>query len=182
MNSIRFIHLTENQLCGKRPVSLKTCSKLGAIDLGENKFSGIIPVWFGKSYANLKILRLRSNNFEGSIPHQLSLMTSLQVLDISSKFVRGKDTAQLWKSCVHEVSANQWSNRITWRTTSGLLLRWQINIVIEVTRVVSKVLSVFKSIDLSNNNLTGKIPVTNLSAHSCKTKEYEVRIGFEGSR
>ena len=60
-------------LMGGFPLVLKRCTSLMILDLGENKFSGTIPSWIGSSHPWLRILRLRSNMFLGSIPWQLRI-------------------------------------------------------------------------------------------------------------
>ncbi|CAD6247212.1 unnamed protein product [Miscanthus lutarioriparius] len=60
-------------LMGGFPLVLKRCTSLMILDLGENKFSGTIPSWIGSSHPSLRILRLRSNMFLGSIPWQLRI-------------------------------------------------------------------------------------------------------------
>lgn len=60
---------------------------LNVLDLGQNKLSGRIPTWVGKSLISLKISSLSSYN--GSIPSQLCHLQSLQILDLSGNEILG---------------------------------------------------------------------------------------------
>ena len=84
------LHLSKNKLLGEFPPSMKRCTRLITLDLGENKFSGRIPKWIGENLTSLMFLILRSNIFKGNIPPQLSLLSKLQVLDLSQNNLSGK--------------------------------------------------------------------------------------------
>jgi Leucine rich repeat len=62
---------------------------LVTLDLGENNFSGEIPVWIGSSFPVLKILRLHSNKFNGSISPWFTKLNKLQLLDLSNNNLTG---------------------------------------------------------------------------------------------
>jgi EIX receptor 1/2 len=83
------LHLQNNSFIGELPKSLKNCSSLKLLDLGENRLSGRIPTWIGTSLPHLVVLRLSSNLFIGRIPLQLCHLTSLQILDLSHNDIRG---------------------------------------------------------------------------------------------
>uniref|UniRef100_A0A0A8Z640 Uncharacterized protein n=1 Tax=Arundo donax TaxID=35708 RepID=A0A0A8Z640_ARUDO len=62
---------------------------LSVLDLGDNYFSSAIPSWIGARLPLLRILRLRSNMFRGSIPLQLLQLSHLQLLDLASNNLEG---------------------------------------------------------------------------------------------
>ena len=62
---------------------LKNLKSLVVLDLGNNNISGAIPLWIRDNNPMLKILKLRSNRFCGSIPWQLSQLPHLQLLDLA---------------------------------------------------------------------------------------------------
>ncbi|GKB10125.1 receptor-like protein EIX2 [Tanacetum coccineum] len=62
---------------------------LHLLDLGENKLSGRIPAWIGKSLSNLQVLSLTSNGFHGAMPESLCLLSKMQILDISVNNISG---------------------------------------------------------------------------------------------
>jgi EIX receptor 1/2 len=89
IQGLETLHLQNNTFVGELPKSLKNCSSLKLLDLGENRLSGRIPTWIGTSLPHLAVLRLSSNLFSGHIPLQLCHLTSLQILDLSHNDVRG---------------------------------------------------------------------------------------------
>ncbi|XP_039160298.1 receptor-like protein EIX2 [Eucalyptus grandis] len=83
------LHLNNNRLQGGIPVTIKYCSNLQILDLGENKISSSVPHWIGPCFPLLQILRLRENMFNGSIPSQLCLLSALQILDMAVNNLTG---------------------------------------------------------------------------------------------
>jgi len=63
--------LRNNNLMGELDSTLKNCSSLIMLDVGENMFSGPIPPWIGESMQQLIILNMRENHFSGNLPIQL---------------------------------------------------------------------------------------------------------------
>ncbi|KAK4416521.1 Receptor-like protein EIX2 [Sesamum alatum] len=70
-------------------MSMKNCTSLNMIDVGENRLTGRIPTWMGDSFSELIVLILRSNEFDGSIPSNLCRLANIQILDISSNMISG---------------------------------------------------------------------------------------------
>ncbi|GAB2230438.1 hypothetical protein Drorol1_Dr00014703 [Drosera rotundifolia] len=62
---------------------------LTAIDISNNKFSGIIPEVIG-TLASLRWLNLSYNNFSGSIPQSLAGLNVLESLDLRSNQIAGQ--------------------------------------------------------------------------------------------
>jgi len=77
---LKVLLLRNNSLTGKLPFSLKNCTELIMLDLGDNRFSGPIPYWLGQQ---LQMLSLRKNQFNGSLPQSLCDITNIQLLDLS---------------------------------------------------------------------------------------------------
>ncbi|XP_039136503.1 receptor-like protein EIX2 [Dioscorea cayenensis subsp. rotundata] len=88
-SSLDYLHLSNNNLSGKLPLSLRNCRALRTLDLGQNKISGSIPTWLPKSLLNLEALRLRSNMFVGLIPPGLGNLTALRVIDFAYNHLSG---------------------------------------------------------------------------------------------
>jgi EIX receptor 1/2 len=86
MMALTFLSLANNNLSG-RTAALMNCTLLRIIDFGENKLFGRIPTWIGTSLKDLRVLRLPSNLFVGSIPLELCQLTSLQILDLSNNSI-----------------------------------------------------------------------------------------------
>ncbi|TYH09536.1 hypothetical protein ES288_A07G103700v1 [Gossypium darwinii] len=87
-------------LHGEIPQSLKSCTRLRLLDLGENKLTGTIPPWIGERLENLVVLRLRSNKFHGDMPSSLCQQQFLQVLDLSLNNISG-----IIPSCFNNLTA-----------------------------------------------------------------------------
>ncbi|XP_078173306.1 receptor-like protein EIX2 [Carex rostrata] len=109
-----------------------------------------MPNWVGESFDQLQILRLRSNLFSGNIPSKLTQLNSLLFLDLSNNYLTGPlprglnnftSMSQLFSLTILYYDA------IVIVITKGLILEYD-----------SQDFLFLKSMDLSNNNLTGEIP------------------------
>ncbi|KAF3328084.1 putative leucine-rich repeat receptor-like protein kinase [Carex littledalei] len=147
------IHLENNSLVGWFPSALKYCRDLVVLDLGKNRLYGEIPEWLGYSFPSLKILSLRSNMFNGTIP-VLENLGKLQLMDLSSNNFSGSipqsignltsmTVQQTWNKLDSSKFTYMESISITWK---GSELSFQQN------------LALVNGIDLSSNSLTGEIP------------------------
>ncbi|GJT04302.1 leucine-rich repeat-containing protein [Tanacetum coccineum] len=175
LGQLETLCLYNNSFSGELPVSLENCTKLSLLDLGANKLIGNIPVWIGKNLSRLYALSLKANNFSGTIPSQICQLVSLQILDLSFNNLHGTIP-----SCVHNLTSNvqkglftrqnrhHYHSNFTLGKTyysygsgyiDSLVIEWQGKV-----NEFSSTLGLVKTIDLSNNNLKGKIPyeLTNL--------------------
>ncbi|KAF3433214.1 hypothetical protein FNV43_RR24316 [Rhamnella rubrinervis] len=157
---IRSLHLRNNKLSGELPSAVRNCIKLLSVDLSGNEFEGNIPPWIGSSFSCLMALSLRSNNFEGHIPFEICSLTNVQILDLARNSLSGKIPR-----CFHNLSA-----MITFHySTVPFQLYYSdgevelIENAIVVTKgkevEYSKVLNLVMAMDLSDNNLSGEIPM-----------------------
>nr|XP_043624519.1 receptor-like protein EIX1 [Erigeron canadensis] len=179
MNELEVLYLYNNGFSGDLPMSLKNCTKLTFLNLGANKFSGNIPVWIGENLLGLYVLSLTSNNFIGPIPLQFCHLVNLQILDLSTNNLNGiipscvnNFTAMVQKGFLSTHNIHQYinpmfkslsiiSNSYKVDYADRAMIQWQGNI-----REFSSNIRLLRSIDLSSNNLTGKIPneLTDLTA------------------
>ncbi|CAI9290217.1 unnamed protein product [Lactuca saligna] len=171
------VHGLLNNFSEELPLSLKNCTGLNSLNLGFNKFTGKVPAWIGENLSGLYFLFLESNNFLGTIPLQLCQLPNLQFLDLSLNHLHGTIPSCLdnLTSIVQEGSLptkNVHSYSFQWFYSEGgvydelydeyvdrAMIKWKGHL-----REFTRNLGLLKSIDLSSNNLTGKIPyeVTNL--------------------
>ncbi|EXC07674.1 LRR receptor-like serine/threonine-protein kinase GSO1 [Morus notabilis] len=152
MGSLQFIEffiLSKNNLSGELP-SLKNCTNMVSLDLGENKLSSNLLTWMGESTASLMILRLRSNFFTGGIPPQLCGLSNLHLLDLSHNNLSGHIP-----HCIGNLSGLK--SRLTEADTAQYQGRLEIVAKGRVLRYDST-LYLVNSFDLSDNNLSGEIP------------------------
>ncbi|XP_028776333.1 receptor-like protein EIX1 [Neltuma alba] len=173
LQRLRLLHLSDNRLSGNLPPSFMNLSSLQTLDLGNNELFGGIPSWIGDGFGNLAILDLRSNAFFGEIPHELSKLSSLQVLDLGENDLSGKIPASfgdlkaltprkrgLMEADVQPIdTSNIPSGGLIWSNHDGG--KYQDRLVVNAkgqSLTYTTTLYLVTSIDLSGNNLSGRIP------------------------
>ncbi|XP_020238105.2 receptor-like protein EIX2 [Cajanus cajan] len=160
-----------NSLMGELPSTLKNCSNLFVLDVEENLLSGPIPSWIGGSMQQLIILIMRGNHFSGNLPVQLCSLRHIQMLDLSrNKLSKGIPTCIKNFIAMSEKSINKsetysriYEYDITYYDFYGPFSFDDYKL--DITWMWKGLEQQFKdpelnlnSIDLSCNNLTGKIP------------------------
>ncbi|CAL8168776.1 unnamed protein product [Prunus armeniaca] len=152
LTSLKYLIVSSNNLSGEVP-SLKNCSDMRILDLGDNKFSGPIPASIGESMPSLKILCLRNNSFTRSIPLQLCGLSTLHILDLSHNNLSGNIP-----HCIDNLSGLKYEVKDIGIEVYGYQGRLG---VVSKGRVLvyDSILYLVYSIDLSDNNLSGEIPV-----------------------
>ncbi|KAI9080508.1 hypothetical protein K1719_037474 [Acacia pycnantha] len=170
LSKLIWLHLNDNYLEGKLPLTLKSWKQLRILDLGENKFFGSIPSsWTNSTLPTLQILRLRDNLLDGNIPLNLCQLKSLQILDLANNNLSGsiphcignltgmtKDSAHMWKF------ENQATDNDSAKISLYLENAWSNEDVKQVMKGrefdITGILLFVVNLDLSNNNLVGSIP------------------------
>ncbi|KAI7729152.1 LOW QUALITY PROTEIN: hypothetical protein M8C21_028381 [Ambrosia artemisiifolia] len=153
--SLVWLQLNDNNFNGELPQDFGYFTSLTVLDLGENKISGSIPERIGVNDAHLIILRLHKNNFTGRIPHSLCKCFYLQLLDLAHNNLTGSIPP-----CFEEFEAmkedplNTYTAKTGFDFTSGSIMQVLKGIALEYT----KTLELVKNMDLSSNQLFGKIP------------------------
>ncbi|XP_038977847.1 receptor-like protein EIX2 [Phoenix dactylifera] len=148
------LHLSNNNLSGELPLSLKSCVSLGTLDLGHNGFIGTIPTWIGESLLFLSILRLRSNKLVGNIPPNLSRLSVLQILDLANNNLSGTIPSSFENFTTMKVLQGTYgdiSDYLYYNENLQVTMKGRDN---EFSRFLFLVIAM----DLSGNNLSGKIP------------------------
>ncbi|CAL9118412.1 unnamed protein product [Musa textilis] len=169
---LKSLHLNNNSLHGHLSLSLKRYYKLILLDLGDNKFSGNIPMWITQNL-KLKGLRLSSNMFSGNIPAELGQLEYLHVIDLSNNKLSGPVPSSFGNL---DTAMTYWLQHLTCRDArltyralksdcplSELFDDIYDDSITLTTKgknfIFSNILYLVNIIDLSNNNLTGEIPV-----------------------
>ncbi|XP_030970940.1 receptor-like protein EIX2 [Quercus lobata] len=171
-SSVGFLHeivtldLGNNNFSGKLPSSLKNCTKLVFFNLKQNDLSGQIPMWLGISHPNLVVLILRSNHFYGAIPTHICHLAHLQILDLALNQISGS-----MPKCLNNLTAL--TQKVSPNATISHSHETQVsdNTLFDMSyddrmffmwkgkeHEYKNILGLLKSIDLSSNNLTGRIP------------------------
>ncbi|KAJ8425893.1 hypothetical protein Cgig2_033166 [Carnegiea gigantea] len=170
---LKMINLSQNQLEGRIPRSLVNCVMLVVLDIGQNRVNDTFPSWLG-SLPNFQALVLRHNNFHGSIMDRSKIrghFQSLRIIDLSHNFHNGdlpSEFLQVWDGM--KIAKGGQSN------TSGTVIELDVTIggglvVVDLEYnysifIANKgndmlypiIMSVFRVIDFSSNNFTGRIP------------------------
>ncbi|XP_060667271.1 receptor-like protein EIX2 [Ziziphus jujuba] len=149
LSSLELLVLSNNKLSGELPSSLQNCANMVNLDLGDNRFTGKLPAWIGESMHNLLILSLRSNSFSGNIPHQFCGLSKLHIMDLSHNHLTGHIP-----HCIGNLSGlkSEGIDEITYQGKLKVVAKGR-------ALLYDSTLYLFNSIDLSNNNLSGGIPM-----------------------
>ncbi|XWS13480.1 hypothetical protein CRYUN_Cryun36dG0040600 [Craigia yunnanensis] len=167
---------------------------VSSIDISDNKLQGQIPINICSTFPNLERLFLSKNAFEGNIPHCLSGMSDLSILDLSDNQLSGRVPEELIMRGSLEVlrlSNNNLSGIIVPTIfSSNRLSKLYLdgnNFVGEMSDTDIPTIDFsypLKDIDLSNNNLYGKLPrwignVSSLERLALSNNQFEGSIPVE---
>ncbi|KAL7249975.1 hypothetical protein ACSBR1_012042 [Camellia fascicularis] len=133
--------VTGNLLAGEIPPSICHNSSLRILDLSDNNLSGTISQSLATSCSSLQMLYLSGNNFHGTIPQALFLKhswNSLKYLDLSFNWLQGALPIPPPSAVIYRVVGNLLSGQIPQSICYN---------------------SSLYELDLSDNNLSGTIPL-----------------------
>ncbi|XP_057866241.2 receptor-like protein EIX1 [Cryptomeria japonica] len=157
MTSLQTLKIGGNRLNGTLP-TLANCKQLQILDVGDNRLTGKISSNWILELPNLKILILRSNRFEGTVPADVSKLPHLQILDLSMNSFTGviPDNISEMKG-MSNVSVNteffEFGSINVSKYVEKIIIRSK-GLELEYVRVLGLV----KCLDLSSNRLSGHIP------------------------
>ncbi|XP_045824841.1 receptor-like protein EIX1 isoform X2 [Trifolium pratense] len=141
------INLWNNKLSGEVLEHVSDWTQLWFLNLGENEFSGTIPIKMSQLFLNLHVLILRANQFEGPIPTQLFNQSYLFHLDLAHNKLSGS-----MPECIYNLTAMVIFNG------EGSIYG-SIELFTKGQQYHIKLSKIRKTIDLSANNLSGKVPL-----------------------
>lgn len=157
-NYFRNINLNGNQLEGQLPRSLANCRNLEVLDLGNNKINGTFPYWL-ESLPELRVLVLRSNRFEGRIcnPKTKFPFPNLRIVDISNNQFNGSLPRKYFKYL--KAMTNVDESEVGLKYMGENYYRDSLNVMMKGLYIeLEGVLTVFTTIDFSNNRFIGQMP------------------------
>ncbi|KAK2441378.1 receptor protein EIX2 [Trifolium repens] len=140
------INLWNNKLSGEVLIHLFNLKQLATMNLGKNKFSGTIPINLSQ---NLEVVILRDNQFKGTIPPQLFNLPFLFHLDLANNKLTGS-----MPECAYNLTQMVTFDLDSWFSgvTFELFTKGQ-DYYMDHTDPSRR------TIDLSANNLSGKVPL-----------------------
>ncbi|KAG8381050.1 hypothetical protein BUALT_Bualt06G0080800 [Buddleja alternifolia] len=159
LTRLQSLHLRLNNLSGILPFSLQKCVDLLLLDLGRNNLTGKIPVWINK-LSKLIVLNLRLNELSGNIPQELCHLNSIQTLDLAGNHLSGK-IPRCFNNFSVMAGKQQASDHIYYSVedTFGGVPDSQFLVLKGRFREYSSTLQLVMTLDLSDNVLSGSIPI-----------------------
>jgi Leucine-rich repeat (LRR) protein len=149
-NNLRVLFIGMNFIHEAMPQNVRNygLDTLQALDISGCSLTGEIPLWLS-SFRNLEILSLSNNQLNGQIPGWINHLDHLLVLDVSNNSITGDiQTALLDMKMLKSVGNAANSDQISF----ALPIYWG------KSHQYHKGNAFPKALDLSNNNLTGRIP------------------------
>ncbi|XP_039688652.1 receptor-like protein Cf-9 [Medicago truncatula] len=158
-NAFQTIKLNGNQLEGPLPQSLSHCSYLEVLDLGDNNIEDTFPSWL-ETLQELQVLVLRSNNLHGVITCSSTKhpFPKLRIFDVSNNNFSGT----LPTSCIQNfqgmMNVDDSQIGLQYMGTDNYYNDSVVVIVKGFSMELTRILTTFTTIDLSNNMFEGEIP------------------------
>jgi Leucine-rich repeat (LRR) protein len=172
--------ISSNSLTGNIPELFCNMSSLQVLDLANNNLSGSLPRCLDNFGASLSVLDLRKNKFQGSIPYTwIRRSQYLSIINLSQNEFQGHLSRSLAKCMmlkVLDLSDNQFNDKFPFwlghlPNLEVLILRSnKFNGSMETRQTYFKFPSM-RILDISNNDLMGKLPLRLLE--NWKAKKFE---------
>ncbi|XVE81270.1 hypothetical protein DITRI_Ditri15bG0050200 [Diplodiscus trichospermus] len=156
---LRSLKISDNKLEGKLPRSLANCKKLEVLDVGKNMIQDTFPFWLVK-LPSLKVLVLRANRFFGTIKfsEDENVFPMLHILDLASNNFSGELSDEFFQS-LKAMKMMIDSNKDKLDYIGDRYYKDSVTIVSKGFEIFyEKILTIFVSLDLSNNSFHGRIP------------------------
>ncbi|KAI3472872.1 hypothetical protein Pfo_029944 [Paulownia fortunei] len=162
------LDLSWNVLQGKLPKSLTRCTEIEVLNLGNNDLNDTFPCWL-KNLSRLRVLVLRFNKFHGNISclGDSNTWPNLQIINIASNNFNGVLPANLFRNLmalmVDEDGTQPQLDHLhfVFLAANGIYYQDSVTVTLKGQDIeLEKILTIFTSIDFSNNHLQGIIPET----------------------
>ncbi|XP_057726223.1 receptor-like protein Cf-9 [Arachis stenosperma] len=165
-NDFATIKLSGNHLEGPVPQSLANCTKLEVLDLGDNNIEDVFPSRL-EALQELQVLSLRNNKFHGTITclSRKHPFPKLRIFDVSNNKFSGLLPMQYFQEFqgmmtlndntqiggLEYISTNPNTSIAQYNDSVVIIMKGQLT-------ELSRILTIFTTIDLSNNMFEGEIP------------------------
>ncbi|EFH48446.1 predicted protein [Arabidopsis lyrata subsp. lyrata] len=167
LSNLNFLDLSFNNFAGEFTTVLYKCTKLQYLDLSLNVFNGSLPVDIDRLSPELDYLDLAANDFAGDIPKNIGHISKLKVLNLYQSEYDGTFPSEIGDLVELEELRLAVNDKFTpakipteFRKLKKLKYMWlsEMNLIGEISAVVFENMTGLKHVDLSGNNLTGRIP------------------------
>jgi Leucine-rich repeat (LRR) protein len=164
--SINSYLVSHNMLTGEIPQLICNLSSILFLDVSNNYLSGLLPQCLGNLSDSLSVLNLHNNSFHGTIPETFTEGNKLKMIDFSQNQLQGRLPRSL-ANCTMLEALNLGHNQMndTFPFWLGVLPELRILILRSngIYGAMENLNSNFdflniRIIDLSNNEITGKLP------------------------
>ncbi|XP_028115161.1 receptor-like protein 9DC3 isoform X1 [Camellia sinensis] len=185
-NHLRNLNLNGNHLEGQVPRSLANCKHMEVLDLGNNKLNDTFPYWL-ESLPELQVLILQSNRFHGPINTSRIKVPfpKLRIIDLSHNEFTGLLPVTYFRN--FKAMRHVDKNKTALKYMGENYYQDSVKLVIKGLNVeLSNILSIFTTIDFSDNKFKGEIPnvIGRLQAlrllnfsHNCLTGDIPLSLG-----
>ncbi|RDX69927.1 Receptor-like protein 12, partial [Mucuna pruriens] len=164
--ALRTLDVKENQLDGQIPKTLANCMALEVLDLGSNQIIDAFPCLL-KNISTLRVLVVRTNRFHGPIgcPKTKGTWKMLQIVDLAFNNFSGMLPGKIfrtWEKMMSEENPTASEvNRVRFKVGgfNGLYYQDAVSVTYKGRQLrLVKLLTLFTSMDFSNNHFEGPIP------------------------
>uniref|UniRef100_A0A0R0GI87 Leucine-rich repeat-containing N-terminal plant-type domain-containing protein n=1 Tax=Glycine max TaxID=3847 RepID=A0A0R0GI87_SOYBN len=157
-NALETIKLNGNQLDGQLPRCLAQCTNLEVLDLADNNIEDTFPHWL-ESLQELQVLSLRSNKFHGVITcfGAKHSFPRLRIFDVSNNNFSGPLPASYIKNFQGMVSVNDNQTGLKYMGNQGFYNDSVVVVMKGRYMELERILTIFTTIDLSNNMFEGEL-------------------------
>jgi Leucine-rich repeat (LRR) protein len=165
LSGLRELDLSDNNLTGVLPDSLRLLGKLEVVRLARNRFRGGVGVMC--SWPNARILDFSRNELGGPIPRCIGLLTAMEYFDVSQNaFVEDIPVEMVNLSRLEVMLLGQ--NQLSGGLPAEFGLDTVVSVRSDAPRGMSgkhstarvQTLGALRVMDVSNNQLTGTLPAT----------------------
>ncbi|XP_011098387.1 LRR receptor-like serine/threonine-protein kinase FLS2 [Sesamum indicum] len=167
-NMLEILNLRSNSLSGEIPDCWMTWPLIRVLRLDANRLTGKmlssiltgrIPEWINR-LSNLVVFNLRLNEFQGNIPPKLCHLSSLQTLDMAGNNLSGR-IPRCFNNFSMMAGKQRPTDQIYYSTedTFGGVPDSQFLVLKGRFNEYSNILQFVLTLDLSDNSLSGSIPV-----------------------
>jgi len=158
-NAFETLKLNGNQLKGPLPMSLANCSNLEVLDLGDNNIEDTFPNWL-ETLQELQVLIIQSNHLHGVITCSSTKhpFPKLRIFDVSNNNFSGPLPTSCIKNFQGMMNVDENNTGLQYMGKSNYYNDSVVVVVKGFFMELTRILTTFTTIDLSNNMFEGEIP------------------------